>query len=177
MKTRFFGEDITKGAVEIAFSHLSRMPKNNQGYDFISPDGTKIEVKASHGIKSWMFSINKNVIADRFLLIAFDEKSRIVMGWDIPSSIAGAKYAISMNAGSYPMYALGKPVISQLQDAVDSVNIKPCITKTPSKHLICVPDELNARLTAWIAAQAVPPSRSAVIQAALREFLDRKGVE
>ena len=45
------------------------------------------------------------------------------------------------------------------------------------KYQITVPNDLEQRLQAYMASQAVPPSRSAVHVVALREFLDRKGVE
>ena len=45
------------------------------------------------------------------------------------------------------------------------------------KYQITVPDDLEQRLQAYMAAQTVAPSRSAVHVVALREFLDRKGVE
>ena len=45
------------------------------------------------------------------------------------------------------------------------------------KYQITVPDDLEQRLQAYVAAQTVAPSRSAVHVVALREFLDKKGVK
>lgn len=40
------------------------------------------------------------------------------------------------------------------------------------KKMISLPPELEARVQAWIDKQTIPPTRSAVIQRALMEFLD-----
>lgn len=45
-------------------------------------------------------------------------------------------------------------------------------TKTPLN--IYIDAELMARLDKWLSAQTVPPSRTALVEAALRDFLDKK---
>jgi predicted transcriptional regulator len=47
-------------------------------------------------------------------------------------------------------------------------------TKTPVAFRI--DPELLTRLDAWIKAQAVPPSRTAVFEAAIHEFIERHSV-
>lgn len=55
-------------------------------------------------------------------------------------------------------------------------------TVSPMKRLkkmisLALDPELLARLEKWVAAQDVPPSKTAVHEAALREFLDKRRAE
>ena len=69
------------------------MPNNNSGYDFICANNKKIDVKSacitrtSYNIPHWIFSIQKNKIADYFLLLAFDNREKLepILQWLIPS--------------------------------------------------------------------------------------------
>lgn len=77
------------------FTHVERMPNGNPGYDLVCERGFKIDVKAStlrqptkyNGI--WNFRINKNVIADYFLLIGFDDRENLnpLHVWLIPAHV------------------------------------------------------------------------------------------
>jgi len=56
-----------------------RMPNGNRGYDFICGKGFKVDVKSrcfndSETKDFWIFQINRNKIADYFLLLAFDNR-------------------------------------------------------------------------------------------------------
>ena len=73
------------------------MPNNNPGFDFICNKGYKIDVKSSVLLKGgkrdknlgWSFAINKNKIADYFLLIGFDNREDLnpLKLWLIPGNI------------------------------------------------------------------------------------------
>jgi len=58
---------------------VESMPNNNPGYDVICGKGKKIDVKcACINIKNqWTFVIDKNKIADYFLMISFDNRENL----------------------------------------------------------------------------------------------------
>ena len=77
------------------FKDVVRMPWNNSGYDFICNRDKKIDVKSAcitHSRKKypcWQFHINKNKIADYFLLLAFDNRDDLEpqYQWLIPGRV------------------------------------------------------------------------------------------
>jgi len=75
----FLGVYVAERVLAHVFKNVSRMPKNNPGFDFICGGGYKIDVKSATRGKNhpnmWVFGINKNTMADYFLLIAFDNRS------------------------------------------------------------------------------------------------------
>lgn len=70
------------------FKDVRRMPSGNCGYDIICNQNFKIDIKSSAtGYKGyWVFTINKNTIADYFLCIAFESREDLnpVHLWLIP---------------------------------------------------------------------------------------------
>ena len=76
----FLGVHVAEQVLSLVFKHVQRMPNNNPGFDFICKHGYKIDVKSSCRRQyewrsdQWMFSINRNCIADYFLLLAFDNR-------------------------------------------------------------------------------------------------------
>ena len=88
----YLGVYVAERVLSHVFKNVQRMPNNNHGYDFICNHGKKIDVKASciqkkpNNIVSWQFIINKNHIADYFLLLAFDNRDDLnpMHMWLIP---------------------------------------------------------------------------------------------
>ena len=73
------------------FKDVKRMPFGNRGFDIICNQDFKIDVKSSalgNKYGYWIFSINKNNIADYFLCIAFESREDLtpVHVWLIPGS-------------------------------------------------------------------------------------------
>lgn len=76
----YLGVYIAERVLSKTFENVQRMPMNNHGYDFICNKGFKIDVKSACNRKSdgnWIFNIKKNIIADYFLLIAFDSRESL----------------------------------------------------------------------------------------------------
>lgn len=78
----YLGIVIAEQVLSKVFKNVEIMPHNNPGFDFICGNGFKIDVKSScryiRGITYsdiWMFNINKNIIADYFLCLAFDNRT------------------------------------------------------------------------------------------------------
>lgn len=80
---QYLGVYIAERILFNIFGGLKRMPYTNHGYDFICNKGYKIEVKSGclrfnrqhiNIYQQWNFHINKNNVADYFLLLAFDNR-------------------------------------------------------------------------------------------------------
>lgn len=89
----YMGVHITENVLSDYFDNLVRMPNGNRGYDFLWNGMFKIDCKSStlyqreKHTPHWMFSIDKNQIADYFLCLAFDNKFELNPQhiWLIPS--------------------------------------------------------------------------------------------
>jgi hypothetical protein len=81
--TAWLGVHIAEHALSNFFEDITRMPTGNPGYDFICKNGFKIDVKSScirtpvHHSPRWTFTIDKNQLADYFLLLAFDSRESL----------------------------------------------------------------------------------------------------
>lgn len=72
--TRFLGIYIAENGINKIYEGSERMQINNKGYDIICPKGYKIDVKATvlNRYNLFNFAINKNKIADYFVLVGFN---------------------------------------------------------------------------------------------------------
>lgn len=89
--SNYLGCDIAEKILSKVFNDVEMMKPNNPGYDFICNKGKKIDVKSGCIRKNhngWSFGINKNIIADFFLCIAFDDRESLtpLYLWLIPSN-------------------------------------------------------------------------------------------
>ncbi len=79
----YLGVHIAENILSVIFNNIKRMPYGNIGYDFICEKMFKIDVKCAVLTKDnrnngrFMFSINKNIFADYFLLLAFDNRKNL----------------------------------------------------------------------------------------------------
>ena len=89
--TQYLGIVVAEQVLSKVFKNVEVMPNNNPGYDFICNHGKKIDVKSAtiRNSSSWNFGINKNIIADYFLLLIFDNRNNLnpLYLWLIPSKI------------------------------------------------------------------------------------------
>ena len=85
----YLGVHVAETVLSKVFDNAERMPNGNKGFDFICNKGKKIDVKSACIGKNgnWQFFINKNMIADYFLCIAFDSRETLnpIHLWLIPS--------------------------------------------------------------------------------------------
>lgn len=83
------------------FDHIERMPYGNRKYDFFCGRGLKIDVKSScigKVTKGWCFTTNRNIIADYFLFLAFDDREHLtpMHVWLIPSRVLSSISGVSI---------------------------------------------------------------------------------
>lgn len=89
----FLGIYVAERVLANVFDNVRMMPINNAGFDFICGKGCLIDVKSScrrHHLRwsdSWVFTINKNQIADYFLCVAFNSREDLdpEHAWLIPA--------------------------------------------------------------------------------------------
>jgi len=76
----YLGVTVAEKVLSRVFKNVEVMPPNNSGYDFICNSGYMIDVKSackSKNQNNWMFNINRNQIADYFLILAFDNRENL----------------------------------------------------------------------------------------------------
>ena len=112
----WLGVYIAEKILSEYFDVMIKMPYGNSGYDFICGKGYKIDVKSSclHHYKNdpphWSFYPAKNVIADYFLCISFNE-DRLNLEplhiWLIPGYVVNSKHCFSIynNKKSFDKYS------------------------------------------------------------------------
>ena len=101
---KLLGEAEAEKAIQYLFGSFRKMPSKNPGYGYLSGNGDKIDIKSScrrHpklGNDYWSFKIDKNEIADYFLLLAFDSPDNFNSEhiWLVPGSKIGNKSIISI---------------------------------------------------------------------------------
>lgn len=77
----YLGVHVAERVLSYIFKNVQKMPMKNQGYDFVCGKGFKIDVKSGvlqykkDGSVIWYFHTKKNIIADYFLFIAFDNRT------------------------------------------------------------------------------------------------------
>jgi hypothetical protein len=100
--SNYLGIHIAERVLSKFFDNITRMPIHNPGYDFICGKGFKIDVKSACVISKgqkypfWHFNIFRNMIADYYLCLAFDNRESLEPQhvWLIPGNIAGGKCGI-----------------------------------------------------------------------------------
>ena len=110
----YLGVSVAENVLSKIFKNVEVMPYGHRGYDFICNRGKKIDVKSSCINKSgnWLFTINRNEVADNFLLIAFDNRVDLnpLHIWIIPGYILSRLKNASISPSTIDKwmdYALG----------------------------------------------------------------------
>lgn len=90
----YLGVVVAERLVKHLFKEVVPMPQGNPGYDFICAKDKKIDVKSACLMGKgnsfhWRYGINKNKIADYFLLLAFNNREDLepIHQWLIPGKI------------------------------------------------------------------------------------------
>lgn len=101
---KFLGVHIAERVLSKYFEHITRMPDGNPGYDFVCGKGFKIDVKSAclhystTQLPKWGFHIRKNIIADYFLCLAFDNREDLTPMhiWLIPGNVVSKNVYIGI---------------------------------------------------------------------------------
>jgi hypothetical protein len=88
----YLGVHVAERLLNNVFKTVQKMPMNNHGYDFICGRGKKVDSKCSTmkieqgHCDRWRFDIERNVVADYFACIAFDNRNDLnpMHFWLIP---------------------------------------------------------------------------------------------
>ena len=107
----YLGVFVAERVLSKFFENITRMPNNNPYYDFVCGKGFRIDVKcgclckSGHGLLKWRFNINKNTIADYFLLLAFDNRTSLEPQhvWLIPGSVVNKLLVVSITNDVIPL--------------------------------------------------------------------------
>ena len=91
----YLGVVVAERVLSKFFDHIERMPTGNPGYDFICGKGFKIDaksaclIKKATGLHVWHFNVRRNMSADYFLFLAFDDRENLtpLHVWLIPGDV------------------------------------------------------------------------------------------
>lgn len=104
----YLGVVVAERVLANMFSHVERMPNCNRGFDFICGKGFRIDCKSSamrchRGDYYWMFAIDRNIIADYFLCLAFDDRDSLnpLHAWMIPGEVVSHLKRLAIPATEY----------------------------------------------------------------------------
>ena len=99
----YLGVHIAETILESVFKTAERMPHNNKGFDFICGKGYKVDVKSSclcshpeTKIKHWVFTVDRNIIADYFAFVAIDNRDslKLMHLWIVPGDLVNTRKGI-----------------------------------------------------------------------------------
>ena len=120
----WLGVNVAENVLSNVFNNVIRMPTRNHGYDFICGRGYKIDVKAAclNTRKQWAYRIDKNITADNFLCIAFDNRDDLtpMYIWLIPGK--NVSHLVSTTISPHTIERWCK---HELHDKIDDI-IKCC---------------------------------------------------
>lgn len=129
----FLGVYVAERVLSHVFKHVERMPTNNPGFDFICGGGHRIDVKSScrhvheHWADQWVFTINKNPIAEYFLCLAFDNRESLNPEhvWIIPAADVNDRVGVGISEttlGKWDEYALDVSKVSKCCNIIKEWN-------------------------------------------------------
>ena len=100
----YLGVCVAEKALSTFFQSTERMPHGNKGFDFLCGRKFKIDVKSgcfNEGGRYWGFHINKNIIADYFLCLAFNNRDDLNPQhvWLIPGNLISHLTGLSIRCG------------------------------------------------------------------------------
>ena len=122
----YLGCTIAEKVLSKVFKDVEIMPYGNSGFDFTCNKGKKIDVKSScirKNQRNWVFNIKKNVVADFFLCIAFNDRESLtpLHLWLIPSNEVKDKRALSISLGTIHKWDKLKLDISKTLQCCDEM--------------------------------------------------------
>jgi hypothetical protein len=132
--TAFLGIHIAEKVLSSIFHDVARMPNNHIGYDITCSKDMNIDIKSScKHIKGeysphWLFMIKKNVIADFFLCIAFDNRDDLtpIYLWLIPGEDVNDRMGICISESTihkWDKYKLDIGKVVACCDAMKTGNV------------------------------------------------------
>jgi len=96
------GLDITNQIYQDLYPDAKLIGYFAHGYDFIMPDGSKIDVKGAIYSKGrWAYSIKRNMVPDYFFLMAFNDGYDLLRMWKVPGDVVSHLTGITISEGSF----------------------------------------------------------------------------
>lgn len=124
---QYLGIHIAERILSHIYPNVERMPINNPGYDFICGKGFKVDVKSGclreDQNNRWLFHINKNIIADYFMCLAFDNREDLnpLHIWLIPGHILNFKTTVTINKSTLNKWSQYEQPLDKVISCCDSI--------------------------------------------------------
>lgn len=96
------GLDVTNQVFQDLYPEAELAGYFAHGYDFVMPDGAKIDVKGAIYSKGrWAYSIKRNTVPDYFFLMAFNDDYNLLRMWKVPCDVVSSLTGITISEGSF----------------------------------------------------------------------------
>jgi hypothetical protein len=123
----FLGVYVAETILSNVFKNVKRMPTNNPGYDFRCNHGKKIDVKSGcvcvrrTRAPAWQFHITRNMVADYFLCLAFDNRENLnpLHMWLIPGKVVNHLSSLYISTTTIDKWKEYELDISEVVDCCD----------------------------------------------------------
>jgi len=124
----FLGSHINETILGRILPDVMQMSFGNQGYDFTSASGDRLDAKSSvlhkkHGNGMWTFYINRNTSADFFVLTAFDNRVslNILHMWLIPGDLLNDRRLVGISASTIERWSQWELPTDAAQRVIDDM--------------------------------------------------------
>lgn len=124
---QYLGIHIAERILSHIYPNVERMSINNHGYDFICGKGYKIDVKSGclreDQNNRWLFHINKNIIADYFMCLAFDNREDFnpLHIWLIPGNILNYKTTVTISQSTLKKWNMYEQSIDKVVSCCNTI--------------------------------------------------------
>lgn len=136
----FLGVCVAERVLSHIFKNVQRMPYGTPGYDFTCGNGYLVDVKSScrhhpqkqYWADNWMFTINKNQIAQYFLCLAFDNRNDLNPEhiWLIPANEINHLTGLSIAESKLEKWQKNEQPIDQVMNCCDTLKTLQTNTET-----------------------------------------------
>lgn len=140
----YLGIHVAERVLKHVFKNIKIMPTGNPGYDFICNKKMKIDVKSACISKrnNWGFNINKNITADYFLCIAFDNRKSLtpLHMWLIPGNHINHQLTASIKESTITKWKKYELDISKTLQCCNEIKQQPKPKRQMCSHATAIPE-------------------------------------
>lgn len=134
--TLYLGVYIAEQVLARAFEDVEVMPLGNVGFDFRCNNGKLVDLKAACFGKrgSWTFNIKRNLIADHFLCIAFNNRKDLkpLHAWFLPGHTFNKFRGVSISPSTIHKWDMYRLDLSKISASCEQVRKNPIEVPRPN---------------------------------------------
>ena len=121
----YLGVFIAERVIRNVFNHVETMPYGHPGYDFVCSSDKMVDAKSSCSNKNnrWLFHIERNIVADYFLCLAFDNREDLnpLHIWLLPGDMFNHLVSTSIQPSTIHKWDKYKLPIGKVVDCCEAM--------------------------------------------------------